>query len=281
MQLLETWINAALQQAFHEDLAWGDVTTEATVPRKALGRAVAVAKQSGRIAGLPIAKAAFAYLDPEVQFKSLVREGADAEPGDLLFSVEGYARAILMAERTALNFLQRLSGVATLTRECVQRISHTRACVLDTRKTTPGLRYLEKYAVRVGGGVNHRFNLSDGVLIKDNHIIAAGGLTRAIQAAESRSHHLMRVEVEVRTLDEVEEALSAGADVLLLDNMDRDTLRKATQMVNCRALTEASGGVTLETLAEVAECGVDFISLGALTHSAPALDISLQFQPQV
>lgn len=267
--------------AFNEDLAWGDVTTEATIPRKALGRAVAVAKQPGRVCGLPVAKAAFLYLDSEVSFKALCREGADVEKGDLIFSVEGYSRALLMAERTALNFTQRLSGIATVTRDCMQRISHTRACVLDTRKTTPGLRYLEKYAVRVGGGVNHRFNLADGVLIKDNHIIAAGGLTRAIEAAQSRSHHLMKVEVEVRTLEEVEEALGAGADVLLLDNMNLELLRASVKLVNGKAVTEASGGVTPQTLIPIAETGVDFVSLGWLTHSAPALDISLQFQPQV
>lgn len=267
-----------VRRALEEDVHTGDVTTLATVPATTRARGMLVARQPGVVAGLPVARAAFEEVDGDLVYREAVQDGAHVEPGTLLAEVEGRARSVLIGERVALNFLQRLSGIATLTARYVARISGSTARIVDTRKTTPGLRALEKYAVRVGGGRNHRMGLYDAVLIKDNHIEAAGSISRAVRSAREAAPHTMTVTVECDTLEQVDEALAAGADILLLDNMDLDARRQAVLRVAGRALTEASGGITLETVAEVAAVGVDIISVGALTHSAPALDIGLDLQ---
>jgi nicotinate-nucleotide pyrophosphorylase (carboxylating) len=264
-------------RALAEDVGSGDVTTAATVPSGARARARIKQKAPGVIYGLDAAEAAFRALDPEIQVARLVEEGVWREGGPVL-AAEGSAAAILTAERTALNFLQRLSGVATLTARCVQAIEGTSARILDTRKTTPGLRALEKAAVAAGGGTNHRVGLYDAVLIKENHAALAGGVGAAVRSARAQAPALL-VEVECRTLAEVDEALAAGAARILLDNMTDDQLRAAVARAGGRAELEASGGITLARLREVASTGVNFISVGALTHSAPALDLSLLLEP--
>lgn len=271
-------LERAVAVALEEDIGPGDVTTLATVPADAFGRAVFVAREAGVLAGLPCARAVYRRLDPAVRFEAFLQDGDDLAPGARVAAVEGPARAILTGERVALNFLQHLSGIATRTARFVRLVEGTGARIADTRKTVPGLRALAKYAVRVGGGTNHRFGLYDGVLIKDNHIRAAGGLRRAIERARHVAPHLLRIEVEAETLEEVREALEAGADVILLDNMDPNTLRAAVELCRGRALTEASGGIREETIRAVAEAGVDLISVGALTHSVTALDIGLDWE---
>ena len=273
---------AILDLALAEDIGTGDVTTLATVPPGTHARASLVAKASGVVSGVDVAGAAFARVDPTVTYLPQLADGAKVEPGQPISLVEGPAPSLLMAERVALNLLQRLSGVATLTARYVAATAGTDARIVDTRKTTPGLRILEKAAVRHGGGHNHRFGLADGVLIKDNHLAALGPpapgrVRRAVALARERVPHTLRIEVEVTTLPEVEEAVAAAADAILLDNMDVPTMRQAVALVAGRALLEASGGVTLDRVRAVAETGVDLISVGALTHSAPALDISLEF----
>jgi nicotinate-nucleotide pyrophosphorylase (carboxylating) len=267
--------------ALREDLAQGDITSEATVPAGRQATAILLAKQDGIVSGLEAARAVFARVDPAVVFEPNATDGERVTNGTQLARISGNARSILAAERTALNLIQRLSGIATITAEYVARIEGTGASVVDTRKTTPGLRYLEKAAVRHGGGSNHRFNLGDAVLIKDNHLAAIGGnhpIRAAVTAARQRAPHTSRVEVEVVDLDGVKEALEARADIIMLDNMSLDEMRRAVRLVDGRALVEASGGITLDTVEAVAETGVDLISSGALTHSAPSLDISLDFQ---
>jgi len=273
---------ALIRAALEEDGAFADITTLSTVPVEQQAQGSIVTRQAGVIAGLAVAAAVFHELDPLVAVTLLVEDGASVRHGQLVATVRGPARAVLSAERVALNFLGRLSGIATLTAQCVQAVEGTRARILDTRKTTPGLRSLEKEAVRLGGGHNHRFGLNDGVLIKDNHIKAAGGVAQSIRAARAHAPHLLKIEVECETLSEVREALQAGADVILLDNMDIDTMRSAvelTRRVSPNVLIEASGsiGVNPTRLQAVASTGVDFISLGALTHSAPNFDVSLEF----
>jgi nicotinate-nucleotide pyrophosphorylase (carboxylating) len=239
---------------------------------------VLLAKSRGVVAGLALAECAFHILDPDAVWEPLVEDGFRAPEGRTpIARVSGSSRALLTAERVALNFMQRLSGVATLTARYVDLVAGTKARIVDIRKTTPGLRALEKYAVRVGGGQNHRFGLYDAVLIKDNHIKAAGGILPAVQAARRNVGHTVKVEVEASTLEQVAEALDAGADIILLDNMDYDGLRRSVALVAGRAVTEASGRITEATVADVAATGVDIISVGALTHSAPAMDISLDF----
>lgn len=265
-----------VRRALAEDLATaGDLTTDAIVPESMAGRATFVSRAAGRVAGLDAALHALRVLDPSLQVEVLRGDGADVQPGDAIARVAGRARALLTGERTALNLLCRLSGIATATREAVAATAGTRARVACTRKTTPGLRALEKYAVRVGGGVNHRFGLHDAVLIKDNHVALAGGVAAAIRLARAGVGHMVRIEVEVDTLEQLDAALAEGADAVLLDNMTPDQLRLAVARVGGRALTEASGGLTPATLRAVAEAGVDLISLGWLTHSAPSLDIGL------
>ncbi len=267
-----------VRAALTEDIGPGDITTTLCIGPDVMARAIVLAKSPGVVAGLDIAACAFRLLDPQADWQPLVQDGVTVghKPAPLA-RVSGNARALLTAERVALNFLQHLSGVATLTARYAARLSGTKARLVDTRKTLPGLRALEKYAVRIGGGFNHRAGLYDAVLIKDNHIHAAGGIGRAVALARAHAPHTMKVEVEASTLGQVEQALTAGADIILLDNMDITTLRQAVELVGGRAITEASGGLTEERLAEVAATGVDVLSVGALTHSAPAMDISLDF----
>jgi len=263
-------------RALAEDIGPGDITTAATVAPDAECRAEIVAKAEGVIAGLGVARLVFGMLDPQIEFHEVVADGGRVSEGVTVARLSGNTMAVLAAERTALNFLQRMSGIASLTAEYVEAAEGTDARVIDTRKTAPGLRLLDKYAVRMGGGRNHRVGLFDGVLIKDNHLRAAGGVGEAVRRARKAAHHLVKVEVEVQTLEEVEEAVAAGADVVLLDNMELDDIRQAVDLVSGRCEIEVSGGVTLETVRALAECGVDYISAGALTHSAPALDLSLE-----
>jgi len=272
-----TALTGLIDRCLTEDIGGGDITTLAVVEpgTRAAGRMVL--REAGVVAGLPVAALVFARLSPDVVFRALVRDGERCPAATAVAEVSGPAWAVLGGERLALNFLQRLSGIATATARLVDKVAGTRARIVDTRKTTPGLRVLEKYAVRCGGGFNHRFGLYDGVLIKDNHLALAGGIDRAVRAARERAPHTVRVEVEVEDLRGVAAALEAGADIILLDNMDVATMARAVAMVNGRALTEASGGISGETVAAVAATGVDFISVGALTHSVRSLDIGLDF----
>jgi nicotinate-nucleotide pyrophosphorylase (carboxylating) len=268
-----------VRRALEEDLGLaGDLTSDVVVPEDAFADARLVTRRDGRIAGLQVALSAFHMLDAEAKIDAVREDGGDVPAGTVLASISGRARPILTAERTALNLLCRMSGIATATRQAVEHVRGCRARIVCTRKTTPGLRVLEKYAVRVGGGVNHRFGLDDGVMIKDNHIVAAGGIAKAIGRARERLGHMVKIEVEVDTLDQLEELLTVGADAVLLDNMTPDQLRIAVAMVDHRMVTEASGGITLENLREIAASGVDIISLGWLTHSAPILDIGLDLE---
>ena len=272
-------VDRAIEAALAEDLGLaGDITTDATVPPDATASAFIVARQRGVVSGLPLAEAAFRALNASVIFKTEITDGMLITRGKSLAHISGNARAILTAERVALNFLGRMSGIATLTRAYVNQVVGTSARIVDTRKTTPGLRAIEKYAVRCGGGHNHRSGLFDAVLIKDNHIIAAGGPLAAMQAARSHAGHMVRIEIEVDTLDQLREILPLSPDVILLDNMSRDELREAVALNEGRTLLEASGGVDLNSVRAIAETGVDIISVGALTHSAPVLDLGLDFQ---
>jgi nicotinate-nucleotide pyrophosphorylase (carboxylating) len=275
--MAQTVIEELVARALAEDVGDGDVTTAATVPADARARATITQKAPGVVFGLDAAEQTFRSLDPDVALERLVAEGQWREGGPVL-RIEGSARAILTAERTALNFLQRLSGVATLTARCVEAVQGTGVKILDTRKTTPGLRALEKAAVAAGGGTNHRAGLYDAILIKENHAALAGGVGEAVRRASEYAPEL-ELEVECATLEEVDEALEAGARRILLDNMDTAQLREAVHHVAGRAELEASGGVTLQTLGAVASTGLNFISVGALTHSAPALDLSLLLEP--
>ena len=273
-------IDAAVTRALAEDLGRaGDVTSTATVPEGTRARAIVVARRAGTIAGLPLVEAALRKLDPAAVLTAHARDGAAVAAKTALMTIEGDARAVLAAERTALNFLGHLSGIATATAGFVERIKHTRARVCCTRKTTPGLRALQKYAVRCGGGFNHRFGLDDAILIKDNHIAVAGGISAVLRRAKAVAGHLVKIEIEVDTLDQLREVLTAGgADVALLDNMDAATMRKAVEMVAGRLVLEASGGITLDTAAAVAETGVDYLSSGAITHSSPNLDVAVDIE---
>ena len=274
-------IDEAVLAALEEDGAGGDVTTRALIASEQWGRGIFVAKDDGVVCGLHIAAAAMTALDREVAFDATGADGTRVSAGAELAEVEGPLAAILSAERVALNFMQHLSGIATLTRAYVDAVSTTPARILDTRKTTPGLRIFERYAVRCGGGQNHRFNLQDGVLIKDNHIAAARAagiddIGDVVRAARNTAAHTLRIEIEVTNLVELKEALEGGADIVLLDNMSVDDIRSAVGVVAGRALVEASGGISLDTVRAIAATGVDFISVGRLTHSAPAFDISLE-----
>jgi nicotinate-nucleotide pyrophosphorylase (carboxylating) len=266
----------AVRAALIEDLGRiGDLTTLATIPAGRTATAVIASRKSGVIAGLPLAREAFRQIDPSVTFTAKLEDGAALKPGNVVATISGEARSILSAERIALNYLGRLSGIATLTARYVAEVAHTSARIVDTRKTTPGLRAFEKYAVRCGGGMNHRYGLDDAILIKDNHIAVAGGVKAALTAARAVAGHLVKIEIEVDRLSQLEEVLAEGADVVLLDNMGPDLLRQAVAMVAGRMKTEASGGVTLDTVRAIAESGVDMISVGALTHSATVLDLGL------
>jgi len=271
-------IKKLIEHALAEDLGPGDVTSEATIPPDSKSTAVILAKQHLVLAGMEVAREVFNVLDPAIQFRPLAKDGEVIHGGTELAQVAGNTRSLLAGERVALNLLQHLSGIATLTAKYVEKVRGSKAQVLDTRKTLPGLRVLEKYAVRMGGGRNHRFGLYDGVLIKDNHIKACGGITKAVEQAHRTAHHLLRIEVETKTLDEVAEALAIGADVIMLDNMPIEMMGEAVKLIAGRVLVEASGNVTLETIGPIARTGVDFISSGSLTHSAPAADISMKIK---
>lgn len=269
--------------ALAEDVGRGDVTTLATIPADRAARGVLLAKTAGVVSGLEVAEAVFRRVDPEVVFRPLVADGTVVQPRDPIAEISGLARSILVGERTALNLLQRLSGVATMTAKFVAATEGTSAQIIDTRKTTPGMRWLEKAAVRHGGGQNHRFGLSDGVLIKDNHLAAVGGsnpIADAIRLARAYAPHGLKIEVEVTNLEELQEALQAKADIVMLDNMSVEEMAEAVRLTNGRAMLEASGGVNLDTVRAIAETGVDLISVGALTHSAGSMDISLEFDLQ-
>jgi nicotinate-nucleotide pyrophosphorylase (carboxylating) len=274
-ELFMIGIDRIIENALLEDIHTGDITTQAVVPGKRSAVARLIAKESMILAGIDVAARVFALVDQEVLFTAHFSDGSLLKSGDVIADITGDAASLLQAERVALNLLQRMCGIATLTTRYKQAVAGTGAKVVDTRKTTPGLRQLEKYAVRIGGGNNHRSGLYDAVLIKENHIAAAGGLSVAVERARAFVPHTMKIEVETETLDQVAEALSVGADIIMLDNMDLETMRRAVALIGGRSLTEASGGVTLETIAGIAATGVDIISVGALTHSARAMDISM------
>ncbi|AGK99876.1 carboxylating nicotinate-nucleotide diphosphorylase [Desulfoscipio gibsoniae] len=271
----ENYLNEIIDRALAEDIGPGDLTTNSIVPGDINVVGYIKAKQNGVIAGLSVARAVFRRLDADLQYIPLVAEGARVSAGDVLVQLNGRARTVLTGERLALNFLQRLSGIATVTAGLVEMVRDYPVRIVDTRKTTPGLRQLEKHAVRVGGGHNHRLGLFDAVLIKDNHIRVAGGIKQAVERARSQVPHTTKIEVETEDLEGVREALAAGADIIMLDNMDPSTMAQAVGLVSGRAIVEASGGISVDTIQSVAATGVDIISVGALTHSAAALDISL------
>ena len=267
-----------IEQSLAEDIGPGDITSEATIRPESVSIAVIIAKQDLVLAGLDVSRAVFQYLDPDIQVSFFAKDGDKIIAGTEVAKLSGGTRALLAGERVALNLLQHLSGIATLTMNYVDKCSGFKAGVLDTRKTIPGMRQLEKYAVRVGGGKNHRFGLFDGVLIKDNHIKAAGGIAKAVESVRKSAHHLLKIEVETKTLDEVREALAVKADIIMLDNMPVAVMRDAVKMIDGRVLVEASGNITLDTIRQIAETGVDFISSGSLTHSAPAADMSMKIK---
>lgn len=268
-------IDRIIEYALREDLGDGDITTNSLASEKDDDKAVIRAKEKGVIAGLPIAKRVFQKLDPTVVCVDNIGDGGSIRPGDILSEINGGTRALLSGERLVLNILQRLSGIATLTSKYVKAVEGLPVKILDTRKTAPGLRMLDKYAVSVGGGYNHRFGLFDMVLIKDNHIKIAGGISEAVAVIRKKYRQKYKIEVETSGFEEVKEALIAGADIIMLDNMTPEQMRKAVRMIDRNAVVEASGGITLRNVREVAETGVDFVSVGSLTHSAPALDIGL------
>ncbi|MFO7813552.1 MAG: carboxylating nicotinate-nucleotide diphosphorylase [Pelovirga sp.] len=271
-------IERIVRTALQEDIGLGDVTSLAVVASETTARAELVAKEDFVVAGLDVAAAVFHQLDPDLRFEKIFIDGQKVNRGDVLAWLKGPALMLLQGERVALNLLQRMSGIATLTARFVAAVEGTGAFIVDTRKTVPGLRSLDKYAVRAGGGRNHRIGLFDGVLIKENHIAAAGGITEAIAATRGKVPHILKIEVETRNLDEVQQALDAGADVIMLDNMTNADMASAVALIAGRALTEASGGVNLERVREIAETGVNIISVGALTHSVTAADISMLFK---
>ncbi len=277
----EIWfpeLDSIIHRALEEDLGVGDLTTRALVEPHARARATIEAKETLILAGLPVVQRIFELLDPSCSFRPTFFDGEKVSAGETIAQLDGPAAVLLMGERVALNFLQVLSGIATLTRRYVDAVQPWSTRIVDTRKTTPGLRALEKYAVRMGGGFNHRMGLFDGILIKDNHIEACGGVGEAVRRAYAAIPHTVKVEVEIDRLDQLEEALAAGADIILLDNMDVETMRTAVQINRGRAVLEASGGIKLENVAEVAATGVDIISVGALTHSSPSVDIGMHLR---
>jgi nicotinate-nucleotide pyrophosphorylase (carboxylating) len=278
-------IRPLIRQALKEDIGKGDITSQFTVGETACGLALVMAKQDGVLAGIDVCKEAFLAVDPELKAEVQIKDGEKVELGQVALTVQGKTRSILAAERTALNFLQHLSGIATLTNSFVEAVRGTRAKILDTRKTTPGLRALEKYAVACGGGQNHRMGLWDMVLIKDNHIEAAGGVANAIRKVKEADHGRVKIEVEVQNLSQLEEALAEEPDIIMLDNMKPERMAEACRLVfshpardQGKLRLEASGNVSIDNVRQIAECGVDFISVGAITHSAPAMDFSLQLK---
>lgn len=274
--LPQFYVDDIIKTALTEDINYIDTTTDLMIPSDARTTARFIAKADGILCGLDVALRVFRLLDDTLSVTIHIPEGQPVKKGDLIVEFEGYTRALLKGERTALNLLQHMSGIATATHQAAELVKGTRAAVTDTRKTLPGLRPLQKYAVTVGGGKNHRYNLSDGAMLKDNHIDAAGGIPQAVSQIRQKLGHMVKLEVETRNLDEVKQALDAGADVIMLDNMSCDEMAKAVALVDGRALLEASGGITADRIRAVAETGVDIISLGALTHSVTAMDISMR-----
>jgi nicotinate-nucleotide pyrophosphorylase (carboxylating) len=270
-------VREAVLRALAEDIGRGDITTDALIDSGVAASAQLMARETGIVAGLDLAEAAFRGVEPDISFERLIQDGSPVKAGDVIARIAGSARALLSAERVALNFMTHMSGIASLTGLYVAAIAGTKARIVDTRKTLPGLRVFEKYAVRMGGGANHRFALDDAAMIKDNHIVAAGGIGPAILQVRAATGHMVKICCEVDRVDQIEEVLAAGVDVLLLDNMDPETLAEAVRLIAGRATAEASGKVSLETVAAIAGSGVDVISVGKLTHSAPALDIALDF----
>ncbi|HOS68848.1 MAG TPA: carboxylating nicotinate-nucleotide diphosphorylase [Bacillota bacterium] len=273
-------IDRIIKNALQEDLGWGDVTTDSTIPDTAVIRGNFIAKEEGIICGIEVCRRVFEMVDRSIDFQARMKDGQIASKGDIIAEISGNARSILKGERTALNFFQRMSGIATMTSKYVSEISGLKTRIVDTRKTAPGLRILDKYSVKVGGGFNHRFNLSDMVLIKDNHIKAAGGITPAVAAAKGKCSHALKIEVEVESIRELIEAIEAGADIVMLDNMTLDMMKEAVSIASGKVLLEASGNITIggeRSVRAVAETGVDIISAGALTNSVKAMDISLRF----
>jgi nicotinate-nucleotide pyrophosphorylase (carboxylating) len=268
-------VSALIRSALEEDIGCGDITSSLIITEEHRSKAHIIAKDSFVLAGLPFVSEVFRILDASLSFRTFFKDGDQATKGDIIAEISGRTRSILSGERVSLNILQRLSGVATLTHSYVEIIRGTKARIVDTRKTTPCLRFMEKYAVRIGGGSNHRFGLFDGILVKDNHIRAAGSIKKALAMAK-HGHHLLRTEVEVETLDELREAMDGSADVVMLDNMPVQLMKEAVKIAGGKVLLEASGNVSIETVRSIAETGVDFISVGALTHSAPSTDISLK-----
>jgi len=272
MDNIKTFISNALR----EDIGPGDLTTEALIQPDIEGKAELIAKEPLILAGIEVAREVFHQVNQDINFLGRHTDGEELSSSTVIATISGPLRSLLTAERVALNLLQRLSGIATLTRQYVNRIEGTKARIVETRKTTPGLRELEKYAVRVGGGKNHRFGLFDGMLIKDNHIAAVGSLTEAVKRAREKAPHTLKIEVETENLDQVREAISAGAEIIMLDNMGIETMKEAVRLINGKALIEASGGINLNNVRQVAETGVDLISVGAITHSARSMDISME-----
>jgi nicotinate-nucleotide pyrophosphorylase (carboxylating) len=271
-------VDDIIKRALQEDMPFGDITTDNLVDENSVSKAELIAKEDGVIAGLDIAARVFEVLDNEVIFNKFVSEGQKVRKGDIIAKIEGKTRALLKGERTALNILQRLSGIASKTSDISELVKDLPVSIADTRKTVPGLRILDKYAVKMGGGSNHRYSLSDGVLIKDNHIAASGGIKKAIEMARASVPHTVKIEVETETLEQVEEALDAKADIIMLDNMSIEVMKKAVSLINKRAVVEASGNISKENIREVALTGVDIISIGALTHSVKAMDISMKLR---
>ena len=265
-----------IRMALEEDITSGDISTNCVMPVYQKGQADLICKQDGIIAGLGVFKRVFSMLDKSVSFDMHVNEGDSVKNGELMVVVTGDIRALLSGERTALNFLQRMSGIATYTNSITRLLEGSKTTLLDTRKTTPNMRIFEKYAVRAGGGSNHRYNLSDGIMLKDNHIGAAGSITKAVKMAKENASFVHKIEVEVENLDMVREAVEAGADIIMLDNMAPDEMKEAVRIIDGRALTECSGNITKENIKDIIDTGVDFVSSGALTHSAPIMDISLK-----
>lgn len=276
MILNQFYVDNLIKTALLEDINYVDITTDYLIPEDQENEAKFLAKADGVLCGIEVALRVFTLIQPDFQYEVFIHDGEEVKKGDIIAKIEGKTRTILKGERTALNLLQHMSGISSMTNRIVKIVEGTNASIADTRKTLPGMRPLQKYAVTVGGGKNHRFNLSDAAMLKDNHIDAGGGITNAVTKLRTKLGHMAKVELEVRTLDELREALSVDVDVIMLDNMDNDTMREAVKIADGKALLEASGGITEETIRGVAETGVDIISIGALTHSVKAFDISLK-----
>lgn len=278
MNLPMFYVDDIIKRAIDEDINYVDVTTDYLIPDDSVSDAYYVAKDTGILCGIEIAKRVFELVGNDVDFNILINDGSEVKKGDIIARMYGSTKTLLKGERTSLNILQHMSGIATATNKCVKLVEGTNAHITDTRKTLPGLRRLQKYAVTVGGGKNHRYNLSDGAMLKDNHIDAYGGITPAVSALREKIGHMVKIEVEVRTLDELKEALAAGADIIMLDNMSCDMMKEAVAITSGKVPLEASGNITSENIRQVAETGVDIISLGALTHSVKCFDISMRIE---